>query len=721
MTLAGDSKLKMNTIRLNGCAPVPLAHYLKALGILRLVAEQADTEARGSWEGEHFLLHTTLDENGLQDFFLHKYRPTPILAPWNGGSGFASKDKNQAKVLNGIARSRAGRFSPYVQGISAARAALAKLGLTEKPSTEQKEALLTLCRSSFPDSLMEWLDAALVLTADGAKYPPLLGTGGNDGRLEFTNNHMKRLQELFEPATGQPQADSENLLRNALFGEAVRGLSSAAIGQFFPDAAGGANASNGFDGNARVNPWDFVLMLEGSLLFAAAAVKRLENANPTALAYPFCVRPAGCGYASSSEADPGSARCEIWTPLWKSPVSLPELRHTLAEGRAELRDKAARDGLDFARAVMSLGVDRGLKAFQRYSFQARNGLAYFATPLDRVPVRRRRNVSELIDELDRSDWLDRVRRAAGNDKTPGHIRAAVHQVEQAAIDLCRSSQQEQEERARVEALLIAVADVEAVLSRSVRWAKDKFINPLPPLSARWFWKIRDGSAECDLAAGLASLARPGFRIHWQALERDKPYPVWKENSREVLWHDDRLLDSLLAVHLRRLILQEQAGGKADYFAARWFVRPSHLAAFLDGDVDERRLARLARAFSLVQFSDPSVSESARMIPDSETEAALTLPAAFSLLKLALAGQLPGLPGEIPRVPAILRRAASDSGLAATELAVRRLRASSFAPAVRAVPVTGPAVRRAAAATLFPLSTAALESLMEALRPLTTVA
>ena len=41
---------------LDGCAPTPLAHYLKALGILRLVAEQADEHARGWWEGNHFRL-----------------------------------------------------------------------------------------------------------------------------------------------------------------------------------------------------------------------------------------------------------------------------------------------------------------------------------------------------------------------------------------------------------------------------------------------------------------------------------------------------------------------------------------------------------------------------------------------------------------------------------------------------------------------------------------
>lgn len=37
-------------IILSGCAPVPIAHYLKALGVLRLVAEQADPATpRHAW------------------------------------------------------------------------------------------------------------------------------------------------------------------------------------------------------------------------------------------------------------------------------------------------------------------------------------------------------------------------------------------------------------------------------------------------------------------------------------------------------------------------------------------------------------------------------------------------------------------------------------------------------------------------------------------------
>jgi len=56
--------------RLDGCSPIPLASYLKALGILRLVSEQADPEARAWWEGDRFLLASHLDEPELIEFFL---------------------------------------------------------------------------------------------------------------------------------------------------------------------------------------------------------------------------------------------------------------------------------------------------------------------------------------------------------------------------------------------------------------------------------------------------------------------------------------------------------------------------------------------------------------------------------------------------------------------------------------------------------------------------
>ena len=65
--------------------------YLKALGVLRLVSEQTDPKARGCWRDGVFVLETRLDRDGLAQFFLEQYSPTPLLAPWNGGSGFYVK------------------------------------------------------------------------------------------------------------------------------------------------------------------------------------------------------------------------------------------------------------------------------------------------------------------------------------------------------------------------------------------------------------------------------------------------------------------------------------------------------------------------------------------------------------------------------------------------------------------------------------------------------
>ena len=74
---------KSYEVELRGCTPDPLMAYLKALGIFRLVSEQKDSSARAWWQGDTFFLHSALDREGLADFFLNEYRPTPIASPWN--------------------------------------------------------------------------------------------------------------------------------------------------------------------------------------------------------------------------------------------------------------------------------------------------------------------------------------------------------------------------------------------------------------------------------------------------------------------------------------------------------------------------------------------------------------------------------------------------------------------------------------------------------------
>ena len=80
--------MSTHTIALSGCTPEPLINYLKALGVLRLVAEQGDSGACACWHNGVFELRSTFDENALLRFFVDDYRPTPVLAPWNGDGGF---------------------------------------------------------------------------------------------------------------------------------------------------------------------------------------------------------------------------------------------------------------------------------------------------------------------------------------------------------------------------------------------------------------------------------------------------------------------------------------------------------------------------------------------------------------------------------------------------------------------------------------------------------
>jgi CRISPR-associated protein Csx17 len=169
------------------------------------------------------------------------------------------------------------------------------------------------------------------------------------------------------------------------------------------------------------------------------------------------------------------------------------------------------------------------------------------------------------------------------------------------------------------------------------------------------------------------------------------------------------------VHQRRIL---KADKDSSFPAPTYAVSPASIACFLNGQTDDQRLARLARALSLVEIP-PEADRSRGPISDEDrVTACAKLPALFGLPRLALTGKSPDTGENMPRLTAILRRGASGDGGAATRLAVQRLRGSGFTPALREVPASGPSVRRALAATLFPLCQKVLETLREQFRPLT---
>ncbi len=118
-------------IELTGCRPEPLASYLKALGVFRLVAEQKDDASGAFWQGEHFVLRSRLDRQALLRFFAEEWRPTPVVAPWNGGSGFWPSTSDES--LRAIEISEEVRLADYAATIASARRAIDDIGLDGAP------------------------------------------------------------------------------------------------------------------------------------------------------------------------------------------------------------------------------------------------------------------------------------------------------------------------------------------------------------------------------------------------------------------------------------------------------------------------------------------------------------------------------------------------------------------------------------------------------------
>lgn len=588
------------SIKLAGCTPEPLMGYLKGLGVFRLVAEQADKTAQMSWAGGVCRLHTSLDSGELANFFLNHYHPTPILAPWNGGSGFYD---SASEPLDVLANSTVERLAPYRAAIDAIR----RFPLGDKPKDEQKEALLCRCRAELSDEVVPWLDTCFALGEDGPNYFPLLGTGGNDGRLDFTNNFFQRLADViwFGVPFALPPEASVGWLASALFAADpnLTALVRAAIGQFNPGGIGGANGVQGhFEAGSRVNPWDFVLMIEGALLFAGSVARRLGTSAAARAVFPFTVESVAVGYgsATASEESTSGSRAELWLPLWEDPAGLPEVRQLFAEGRAQVGRRQARNAVEFALAACLLGVSRGIRAFTRYGFLKRNGLAFLAAPLRRVAVTPR-PAARLLDDPPLREWVGQLRRACSDKaKTPARYQTALRHIDRAMFEFAvRSQTDEPADRLALLQVLRAVGRAEQALAGGLAFCKDKYIRPLGGLTPQWLIDAvpqgNDGR-EFRLAAALASVMEEKgtpvgpLRTHLEEVEQKGRWPDWKAGSTSAVWSNRPLADNLAATFLRRWVESERTTVPGLALRAQVFAPLGDVAAFLNGDTDNNLLA-----------------------------------------------------------------------------------------------------------------------------------
>jgi CRISPR-associated protein Csx17 len=534
-----------------------------------------------------------------------------------------------------------------------ARRAIHILNLVDAPEKgEPKTELLTYLRAYASDEALAWLDAAAVLTEDEPIYPALLGTGGNDGRQDFSNNFMQRvISVLKEPRN----------LDSALFGTSARTGTKGSMGQFSPTAL------------ERSNAWDFVLAIEGSLTLAGAATRRLESADHGTLAFPFHARAA----TAPSLADGEDGHGEIWLPRWTAPSTFRDVRKLFAEGRAKTSSGAVETGLDFARSIASLGVDRGLSEFIRFSFQARNGKNFFATPLGRFPTGEVR-AARLLDDVD--GWFDRFRQKSSGKNVPARIALTRRRLEQAMFEAARSG--------AMGPVLLELGGAEQALAQSLTFTKKAFLHPVPLLQSAWATAVASGSIEQRLASALAM--RPGMRARLLPLD-NSGHDFGRGDESSFVFAERPLIDNLHALLLREDVeaSQQTRGAPSEALQARCSL--ADIARFINGDVEDLLLERWLRALVLVDGTlEPEVSSDA-----------LRPPASFAVLALVHHRYL----GEVvlPRTTGILARACAGDSVGATQSAIRRLNASARPLPVSALVEPAVRTRRVAAALAFPLT------------------
>lgn len=668
--------------------------YLKALGVLRIVGEQAERKARGAWRAAQFVLSSALDESALVDFFLLRYRPSPIVVPWSGADFFGvdeqgdpgpfdKKKPSGTKIIEAFLAVHGERLERYRALIRQTLEIMRAEAISKKTTFDDKAVkshFLASLRSQASDELVEWIDTAAAIESDRPSFNILLGSGGgSDGNTHFSDNFMQNLWDVLPEFASQRKGESkaESFLRSALFGDAVPDLTDRTGALFDSGAVGGPNADAGFDGSSILNPWNFILAMEGTICFAGAVTRRLNTLRGLA-AFPFTVSLSAAGYGTAAAKEENQR--EIWMPVWERFATGGEVKLILSEGRAQLGSRAARTGSDFARAVVSFGVDSGIRSFVRYGFvKGRVGGENYntAVPLGHFEVTERRDTRFLL-EID--GWLDRYRKACHGENSPPRFVRALSRIERGILDFTRYGGSP-----RMQEILRALGAAERELAKGEKFrvTDKRTINPIGPLSPDWLEACHDGSAEFRLAAAIASVRGSAdgkvrdLRCDIEPVYREGGRWLWESGS--ATWSPGSLARNLLWVLERRLLESARQNEKRPALSGRSWAWLSDISAFVWGLCDERSIDELLWGLVLVdrekEWPAPHRDASSGIPP---------LPRSYALLKLLfLATPLKvsehGDSFTIAPEPEVLARLRAGDSRGACRRATRRLRASGLSP------------------------------------------
>lgn len=308
------------------------------LGLLR-IATQMDPTVRGVWEDDstmHLVRKGSIADE--RDYLLRRWAPTPVVSPWNSPFDGAAE-------YRALRCAKSDRLADYHAAIVAGEAARGR----------NKIDLIRAYRATAPEAALDWVDACLREDARGAlRYHWLLGSGGNDVRLDFSRNYMRATVAVIDPDTGLPTGEAETTLDWLLAGDSPRlaaRVTEIKGGQFF--------------GGSTVLPWQWLLAIEGCMAIGRVGLWHLADGAD----FPGQADLTAAGMTAASSEDEMYG-AEFWWPIWREPLALLEVEELL-------RATPSERGCSGAVMAMRIGrMDRRWR-YLRVARTSGNGMAHF--------------------------------------------------------------------------------------------------------------------------------------------------------------------------------------------------------------------------------------------------------------------------------------------------------------------------------------------------------
>lgn len=568
------AELRLPVLALPGLSPDSLGNYLASLGLLRVLSRKWPS-TRIAWRDEVLQVvggPSTLDE--LLD-------------------GLVRVAATQAKVDTSKRE-----WTQYDKAWSAA----------QKKGTKAKSGEpLALWQAEAQEPHLE-LFAAHAVPHARVSFNPLLGSGGNAGRRDFSAGWKQAVDALAaapeagkgrgkKKAAGSGDAASAPDARRSELSAFLLGqpltwlLEKLAAGSWFSEATKLYNSGQSPAREGQISPWAMVLACEGLALLVGGASRRLGARTRAVGAFPFVTQPV----APEAAGEAGRILGEIWTPIWARPMTLAETKTLFSRGRAELRGRGAVTPAAFATAIRKRGVDAGVSEFRRFTLGRTTSANTFEPRLEAhfsldndsdVTGTATSRVLECVAALIEQRGFPRDRKVGQRWRFEG-LRGP---IEAALLDVAAEPNHAEAAVAMLDAITTALDRIDR--NRGFREGKVRW----EPLRLEWLPSLfgdEQPGAEARLALSLVSafpVAHPfatyRFGVEWKYGPTHAHYTHAERPPGRWVWGPGELARVLAAVLSRRLLDRDSNGDNAPPGRAPLPATTAQVSQWLAGDVDE---------------------------------------------------------------------------------------------------------------------------------------